>query len=255
MSKRCEVVLQPYNVVHFKRCLTVKAQQRLLRECGEIMKMGENPALTSPSKLAKVNSKKALPVLFWNWPAVAPSMTYKDTYDFKPDAILQFAKKLFDTARDTISDQIESDMVIRANKKGMQFPANYSPNALYGILYPEGGSFIPHVDGAKGWALALSVGDSASFYVCETEFSERYHIRIDSGDAVIFKGGILYHGVDAIIPNSAPSFWKNNEIRSFPKMEMVRFNLQFRDPINDRLQYYPVFVADGEDGRHQPLKK
>jgi len=83
--------------------------------------------------------------------------------------------------------------------------------------YPHGGSFIPHVDGAKAWALAISIGESAIFFTCETEKGERTRMRIDSGDAIIFKGGMLYHGVEEILPGTAPKFWyRNEEIRYSP---------------------------------------
>lgn len=70
------------------------------------------------------------------------------------------------------------------------------------------------MDGAKAWALAISIGESAIFFTCETEKGERTRMRIDSGDAIIFKGGMLYHGVEEILPGTAPKFWyRNEEIR------------------------------------------
>lgn len=79
--------------------------------------------------------------------------------------------------------------------------------------YPYGGTFIPHVDGARGWALAISIGEAATFFVCETERGERIRMRVNSGDAVIFKGGKLYHGVEEIFPDSAPNFWYDRKVR------------------------------------------
>lgn len=72
-------------------------------------------------------------------------------------------------------------------------------------------------------------------------------MRLDSGDALIFNGGQLYHGVENIIPDSAPDFWRGEET-DMASYEMSRLVLQFRDPQRDLsgLKYYPVFQAIGE---------
>lgn len=81
----------------------------------------------------------------------------------------------------------------------------------------------------------------------QTKTSERTYVRLDSGDALIFNGGQLYHGVENIIPDSAPDFWTSEET-DISKYDMSRLVLQFRDPQRDQsgLKYYPVFQAIGE---------
>jgi len=126
------------------------------------------------------------------------------------------------------------------NPKNYYCPSEYNPNALYGILYPYGGKFVSHIDGAQGWVLAISIGDSANFFFSDGFHGERTYVRLDSGDAIVFNGGQLHHGVEEIYSNTAPAFWTdpNQEISIFG---MSRFNMQFRDPVRDRLTYYPKF--------------
>lgn len=115
ISAKCEVELHPYNVVCFKNCLNKSAQKRLLMECGRIMEIGNNPNLISRGKFSAI-SKKAVPVLFWNWPAVKESLKYKETY--QPSDLLDFTARLFDIARDKIKAEEDSGMVKYANSRG-----------------------------------------------------------------------------------------------------------------------------------------
>jgi len=239
IREKCDECVCPNNVVLFKNCLSIGHQRRLMKECRHIMDIGTNKGLLHKSRatVTQTSSKKAIPVMFWNWPAVKDSLQYKDIYH--PSKLLDLATMLFDRARDAVKAQENTTAVKQAHQKGLGIPAVYIPNALYGIMYPHGGSFIPHVDGAKAWALAISIGESAMFFTCDTEHGERTRIRLDSGDAVIFKGGVLYHGIEEILPATAPDFW----YKEFTDISthMSRFNLQFRDPVRDRLEYYPQF--------------
>jgi alkylated DNA repair dioxygenase AlkB len=222
----------PHGVVLFKGCLDLEEQLSLVRACVKMADEEPNKGLLPRCKYAST-SKKAVPILFYNWPAVPASMKGMK----EPTRLLRFGRKMFKTAYEAG----------RRNGDNMQCPSKYNPGSLYAILYPHGGSFIPHVDGAKGWALSVSVGDSANFFYSETKTSERTYVRLDSGDALIFNGGQLYHGVENIIPDSAPEFWRSEET-DICKYDMSRLVLQFRDPQRDQsgLKYYPVFQAIGE---------
>jgi len=221
----------PHGVVHFKNCLDEEEQLSLVKACLKLADEEPNRGLLPRCKYAGV-SKKAVPILFYNWPAVPGS-----TKGLKePARLLRFGRKMFKTAYET------------SKKSGdLLCPSKYNPNSLYAILYPHGGSFIPHVDGAKGWALSVSVGDAADFFFSETKTSERTYVRLDSGDALIFNGGQLFHGVEKIHTNTAPSFWTSDET-DISKYDMSRLVLQFRDPQRDQsgLKYFPVFQAIGE---------
>ena len=129
------------------------------------------------------------------------------------------------------------------------------PNGVYGIMYPHGGMFGAHVDGAQGWVMTISIGESAKFFWTPTWEGKREYLqvlflislaylKVESGDVVIFNGGQLYHGVDEIIPNTAPAFWKKPEC-PVAIFDMGRFSLQFRDPVRDSLTYNPQFPPEG----------
>jgi hypothetical protein len=85
----------------------------------------------------------------------------------------------------------------------------------------------------------------AEFFYSNGQDGQRTVVNLESGDAIIFNGGLLHHGVSKILAHTAPKFWKEHDISLF---EMARFNLQFRDPIRDPsgLKYDPHFYADSE---------
>lgn len=243
-KRKCAVEVHPRNVVLFKRCLREKEQIRMVESCARLAKKGGNERLL-PRKAYQSKEKKAKPILFYNWPAVPESFTN----DATPDDLLELGERLFKKGLKAVQKHRKLNPS-EVDNRYSDFPTEYSPDALYGVLYPHGGSFIPHVDGAKGWVLAISMGDTARFFVCDTADSPRYYLTVESGDAIIFKGGTLYHGVEAILPGTAPSFWKDESQCEFAVYNMARFNLQYRDPVRDRLTYYPHFVAISPNGEH-----
>ncbi len=141
----------PHGVVLFKNCLDEDEQISLVRTCLRLADDETNKGLLPRTKFSSP-SKKAVPLLFYNWPAVPASLKGMN----EPTRLLRFGRKLFKTAYENSKKDTD-----------LQCPHNYNPNALYAVLYPHGGSFIPHVDGAKGWALSISVGDSANFFYSE----------------------------------------------------------------------------------------
>jgi alkylated DNA repair dioxygenase AlkB len=229
---QCEARALPHGVVLFKNCLDIEEQISLVRTCLKLADEEVNRTLLPRTKYT-ATSKKAVPLLFYNWPAVPGSITGMK----EPTELLRFGKRMFKQA-------YKNGKKSGAN---MLCPRKYDPNALYAVLYPHGGSFIPHVDGAKGWALSVSVGNSANFFYSDGKEGERTYVRLDSGDALIFNGGQLYHGVECIYPNTAPAFWTSDETE-ISKYDMSRLVLQFRDPCRDAsgLKYYPHFYAIGE---------
>ena len=163
ISSKCEIHVCPNNVVHFKKCLNVRNQRRLWKECQQIMEIGGNKKLLQNRTNALPTSKKAVPVLFWNWPAVKESLTYKGIYN--PTSLLDFTTRLYDSARAAVNAEEQSASVKLANNKGtlrfsctflsflfvlfhflnstfllfgclgLGIPQVYAPNAIYGILY------------------------------------------------------------------------------------------------------------------------
>eukprot|EP01083_Nonionella_stella_P047860 128111_1 len=133
--------------------------------------------------------------------------------------------------------------------KSLSAPKEYCPDAFYAILYRKDGRFGSHLDGAKGWVVAVSVGCSAIFFYSSGRFGERSYIRLDSGDAVVFNGGQLHHGVSEILPETfehscVPEWWEGALAEcGFPGYG--RLNLQFRDSRRDTLTYDPQFPENG----------
>lgn len=54
------------------------------------------------------------------------------------------------------------------------------------------------------------------------------HLRLESGDALLFRGESTFHGVDGLFPGTAPAFWTNGDIQSYGMSRMV---LIFRDNV------------------------
>ena len=95
-------------------------------------------------------------------------------------------------------------------------------------MYHENAKLGQHQDGALGWVLLVSLGDSCVFKYSETIKSPPIELKIDSGDIILFNGQKLFHGVERIIPGTAPKWWSN----SGETYGMARFNIQFRDSTN-----------------------
>jgi len=228
-----QIMALPHGVILFKNCLDEDAQKDVMDTCLRIAETGGNQLILKKEKW-QGSSKRAIPLLFYNWPARASSVGSIP----EPKDLLKWAKKMFQSAYD---HAVVTDNNAKT-EKNFQCPSEYDPNAVYAILYPPGGSFIPHLDGAKGWVLSVSIGDSADFFYSIGLEGSRTEVRLESGDVIIFNGGQLHHGISKIHANSAPSFWNSHGISVY---EMSRLNLQFRDPIRDPsgLKYDPHFYA------------
>jgi len=233
-KKRCKASVHPHGVVLFKHCLDRDEQISLVRTCLRLASEEPNKALLPRTRYTET-SKKAVPILFYNWPAVPASMKSMS----EPTELLRFGENMF--------KQAYSKAKKKSRDEALTCPDKYNPNALYAVLYPHGGSFIPHVDGAKGWCLSVSVGNAADFFYSQGKEGERTYIKLESGDALIFNGGTLFHGVERIYPDTAPDFWTSNETE-ISLYDMSRLVLQFRDPQRDSsgLKYFPHFYAIGE---------
>jgi hypothetical protein len=118
-----------------------------------------------------------------------------------------------------------------------------TPRSIYGIVYPDGTNFGAHVDGARTWTLAISIGNTASFFY-ETNLG-RHFVIVRSGDVLIFNGGYFKHGVAEIYPDTAPAFWKTSLFNE----KGNRFNIQFRDLSKTNSRYIPHFNREYD---HQP---
>lgn len=80
-------------------------------------------------------------------------------------------------------------------------------------MYPSDGALHSHQDGVKGQVLGLTLGQSTMFHFSPTQKEkDRTEVLLESGDLILFDGGKLWHGVDKIIPDTAPQWWKDMQV-------------------------------------------
>jgi len=231
----------------FRNFLTTKQQEELLNKCFVLSENDVNKEINEKNFLRNeksYNKGAAKAFMFYNWAAFPASFTQT-----RPDELCDIGKQTMAYAHKL--SLLRSDV-----EEFYRLPNIENPESLYAILYPMKGSFGGHVDGADGWAMSISIGDSATFFIHKTKYTDRKkrkgtfteeeiekdrtYIHIRSGDACIFKGGQLEHGVSRIYTDSAPSFWKKHRARSTEHAS--RMVLQYRDS-KDHLMYNPYFYV------------
>ncbi|MFK0573694.1 alpha-ketoglutarate-dependent dioxygenase AlkB [Endozoicomonas sp.] len=245
----------------YKNCLDEQGQIAFLDACTLLMEQKNNSQLIST--ISEQNYKFAQPVLFYNWPGQPESL--KNIVTARPSDILRLGDEIHQTGcREQAERKLGNELSL------CKIPEQFTPYSLYGILYQPGSGFGAHQDGANGWTIALSLGADADFFYFSLESSkkisqrineyeesegkradrniirefsklepesEKRHVRISSGDAILFNGGQIFHGVSKVY-SETPEFWKDSV---FDRHGMSRFNLQFRDTFRDNLTYYPFF--------------
>lgn len=104
--------------------------------------------------------------------------------------------------------------------------------ALIALFYPSNLSLHSQQDHAEGLVLGLTLGESNIFHFSPTDKKEgRTEVLLESGDLVLFRG-MLWHGVDKIIPGTAQQWWKDMKVscteysRKFQDVESSRKNLR-----------------------------
>lgn len=211
----------PFDVLFLKGLLNESQQLAITGTCIELKNaiQGQEMSLVGFS-----NGRFPKPVLLHNWGGRSNGV--------QPEELFEFARKTYQRA--TSAKTLEDTS---------RWPADFNPEALNAILYPEGGSLPSHQDGAVGWVLAFSFGASCIFRYGENRnlIKSGIAIKLESGDAVLFDGQKYFHEVfDVESRESAPAWFSKDIVarlagdRSFPG---ARFNLQFRDAsaFNQRL--------------------
>src|SRR5690554_1797745 len=153
ISRKMKPICLPHGVVVFKKCIEEKQQIKLLKICLNMSLQGGNEELLE--KIPKRKTKAPVPLLFYNWPTRPRSMSEME----KPSELLELATRIFREASQTIDKHKHETL---PNPNNFRCPQTFLPDALYGILYPENGRFGAHLDGAKGWVLSISIGESAN---------------------------------------------------------------------------------------------
>ena len=120
------------------------------------------------------------------------------------------------------------------------WPRRPNFRSVLAIGYRDTDSFRWHTDlaGEEGWVCSISVGAKAIFEYLPTAAPSalrraRAHnaedvvrVEIDSGDAVLFNGGLLAHRVASVDPATAAES-TSSDLRNM-MAPYVRFNLQVR---------------------------
>lgn len=252
----CDSVVLPYGSIHFRGAFSEKQQAMLASKCMRVASQGGNERLLKRERYVHPDdSKKAVPFCFYQWPG-RPEIT---GITEPMEELLQWGSATFSLGAELAATAEPPRRITRANKQKQQdtsavatyettvdptrfrCPQNFEPNAMYSILYPHDGFFNPHLDGAQGWALSISIGCTATFFYMFGKNGKKHYVTLESGDAMIFNGGALYHGISKVFPGSAPEFWADHEIAVFG---MDRLVIQLRDPVRDKLTYNPYFVAN-----------
>ena len=219
----------PAGTIYFPECLNDDQQKHLVEICTTISNENGNEKLVRERE-----DQFAFPVMYYNWPFVSSSEILSN-FSEHPTDVIELATNAFKFKREhqeaetgTIS-YLPEDVLV--------------PDSMYGIIYPPNGEFGPHVDGAKTWTFAISIGSAANFFYDEPTDTGtntgtiRHFLKLNSGDGCLFNGGKLFHGISEIFPSDVPSWWKSTE---FGKLGS-RFNLQFRDLNKARNIYRPLF--------------
>merc|ERR1719249_273350 len=96
-----------------------------------------------------------------------------------------------------------------------QHECQWISDRLNCVLYPLGSMLGRHCDGMDGYVILFSLGCDATFYLQLLANERRKKgvvISMKSGDVIIFEGGDeqrVLHGVDGIVPNTAPAHFKD----------------------------------------------
>jgi hypothetical protein len=108
--------------------------------------------------------------------------------------------------------------------------SSFHADGVSTLLYPKGSSLAIHRDSRQGWVMGVSIGSAANFFFQENKSADKGHIRLESGDIVVYNATRLLHGVDSIADGSGPKWWTamTADDKS-PAYGIERFVLQYRD--------------------------
>ena len=150
-------------------------------------------------------------------------------------------KKLYRRCAAALSQEV-SETELRAEPAltllGSIASGDKAPNVTYvaGKSYLAYASLLNHTDCPKSlYTMSVQLGDACDFSVGKRTHrphaNERHGapatIRMESGDAVFFDGGLIPHAVDRVHKDSAPGWWAEARRES----GCDRLVLLFREPL------------------------
>ncbi len=230
-------IVMPHGTVLLANQLNEQEQTKICQESKRLADCAENESVLNEESKTQCNGEfSPRPLYFYNWPAKPASCSI--SHDLAPTKILELGKLAIATA---------SKLCNTNSVDPIHAPAVYDPTAIYAIMYPQHGYFSSHVDGAKGWAVSISIGHSCIFYYSLGKFGKKIYVQLNSGDILVFNGGLLHHGVHQLL-DQCPEFYHQNVN---PLYELAatyhRLCVQCRDPNRDILLYTPFFYASSQE--------
>jgi len=208
------IIPLPFGVILFKNCLSEDEQIGVYNICDELHRDKNNAYRNGLAS----QQNYPVPMLMFNWNGK------KNEKIPQPTDLLEFGKMMFKKA---YKYAVDSNVLKEEKNPNYKCPSSYNPDALYAILYSEKAALQGHFDGALGWVLSVSIGNSVLFTISDSNKGEEISIQLDSGDIVLFNGTKVWHSVKKVFPNTSPKFWKTSAVNNYG---FSRFNLQFRDP-------------------------
>jgi len=217
-KKEKEVVLEDFGealaldsgTILFRGLLPPQLQQEIMKEC--LSNRDENQPVQK-----QVSSVKPVILFYSNWNG-----------DGKKN--LSSSSSLIDISNDIWKKA--SSLLPRTSSKinTDEKCVSYEADGLSCLLYGKGSNLPQHRDSRPGWVMGISIGSSATFFFSEKSSQQRTEIQLESGDVIVYHGTRLLHGIASIVPDSYPSFWKE-ELKSggLGDIDVQRLVLQFRD--------------------------
>jgi len=109
-------------------------------------------------------------------------------------------------AEDGCSEDHQGRPVCNCTDKTPRYPRSTQLNCVEALAYRKGSRRDWHRD--ANWMVGLSFGNTVKMGFQRLEDDEPVVVEIESGNAVIFNGGLHKHAVLGIIEETAPGWWK-----------------------------------------------
>jgi len=239
------LVMLPHGAVLFKHWVCKQDQEMLLTEV-------HNLATEADAGWIQKAQSQEHPYIVCSYDRAPPGPRAKDcvracglracigacgrpTCTREPTSLYNLAQEAFMRGKQWINEQPD---------KGVTLPESFNPSTCWGLAYKGEDKMPAHLDRAEGWTLSVSVGATVDFVIGrEPEKGSMYGeyaphkpypqqveqgVAFESGDLLLFEGDRLFHGVDGIQKDTAPSIW-NDSLLLNANNRLARVGLLFRD--------------------------
>lgn len=202
-----------HNVIHFPAFLSKTEQKLVLEDCIDKLSLKSMPGL-SYKKLS----------------GPSHGFSYKTGWiaDDKSEVVpccIELAKNQHEKFITKNKDAINKLNNNQEDPK-LRIPKDFDSGSLLARMYGPKNGLGFHVDPPGcGWVLVISIGADIDFQYYLKNSDNPYNIQIKSGEAVMFNGEVLYHGIKKVYENT-PEWW--NEVTKNIEYPFTRIGLQMR---------------------------